>query len=163
MKICSYCGQYIDDDAIFCPNCGARTNGDDTHRAYNNPYNPYNPGHAVNYDMSESKLVSVLCFIFWQIGIIYWLFSRRTRPGKASSAAKGVLASISLQMPIVGLIFWIVFKDAGKNGLAKICGISAIVGCALNVAAFLFFGVMKSLGFTWVVDLMPEMFGAGTV
>ena len=148
MKYCSNCGQQIDDNAIFCSNCGARTNGDATgaggfgggygggYGGYGGfggfgGYNPYGGAYPV-YDTRESTGVAVISFLFWQVGLVLWFLLRRTRPGKARSAAKGTCASASMSMPVLGLVLWLVWKgDPTKHDYAKIAGIFAIVGVVL--------------------------------
>lgn len=160
MKYCSNCGQQIDDNAIFCSHCGARTNGDATNGTgfgggfggYNpyggfggfGGYNPYG-GHYPVYDTRESTGVAVISFLFWQVGLVLWFLFRRTRPGKARSAAKGTCASASMGMPVLGLVLWLLWKDDyTKRDYAKIAGISAIVGVGIYIlllALSLVFGI----------------------
>ena len=130
MKFCKNCGNAIDDNAIFCPRCGAHANGESQRASYNT-YGGYGQPY---YDTSESTLLAILSFIFWQVGLIVWLFCRQTRPGKARSAAKGLLSSFCVGMPIVGLVIWVLWKDDyQKKDYARVSGISAIVGAVLYV------------------------------
>lgn len=146
MKYCKNCGNSIDDNAIFCPCCGTRTNGEvsanNSYGAssdpfgdspygnpYGNPYGGYNPYGYHPVDMEEKKWVSIVSFILWPAGLIMWLFWRNTRPGKARSALKGLMSVASFNIPLLGLIFWLVWRnDPTKKEYAKICGISAIAG-----------------------------------
>ena len=163
MKFCSNCGKQIDENAIFCPNCGARTNGDESaDRGGFNPYGSYNPyggnpygGTYPVYDTTPSKLVSVIAFLSWQIGLILWFLWRRTRPGKAESAIKGALASACVSMPILGLALWLLWKkEPSKVSLAKIAGISAIVGVGVYV---LYFGLEILLSLSGIGDVALPM------
>lgn len=129
MKFCKYCGRQLDENAIFCSSCGARTNDDNPGassgaRGYGSFYEPVNFG----YDTRESTGVAILSFFFWQVGLVLWFFWRHTRPGKARSAVKGAVASAGLNLPIVGLVVWLLWKDTDNRDIAKIAGISAIVG-----------------------------------
>ena len=159
MKYCKRCGNPLDPNAIFCPKCGARANGDDPQMNYN-PYggfgNPYgNFGGYPVYDTRGSVWVTVLSFAFWQIGLLMWFFWRHTRPGKARSAAKGALSYASAGMPILGLVLWLVWKNTPENkDLAKVCGISAIVGAA--VYALLIVCVIV-LNVTGASDALPDV------
>lgn len=150
MKFCKNCGNAIDDNAIFCSKCGSRTNGDgprvnfDTFGGFGG-YNQYPV-----YDTTGSAALAVVSFLFWQVGLIVWLFCRHTRPGKARSAAKGALGNACFGMPVLGLVLWILWKgDYQKKDYAKVCGISAIVGAALY--ALLIVG-MVILTLTGAVD-----------
>ncbi len=135
MKFCKYCGNSIDENAIFCPNCGARVSGDGprTNTGAFGGYDPYGYS-APAYDMQGSMLVTIISFLFWEVGLIIWFFWRMSRPGKARSAAKGALANVCLGMPVLGAALWLVWKDdIGKRDYAKVCGISAIVGVGIYV------------------------------
>ena len=147
MKYCNNCGNATDDNAIFCPHCGARTNGEKSHVNFN-PYGGFGGyGYQPYYDTKGSALLAVLSFLFWQAGVIIWLFCRQTRPGKARSAAKGALSSACLGIPIIGLVLWIIWKDDySKKDYAKVAGISAIVGVVLYAAIIALSAVVGMLG-----------------
>jgi len=145
MKRCNKCGSTLDENAIFCWQCGARINEDNP----NPGYGGYDPFHTtVNYapDFRESKGVMILSFFIWQIGALLWFFWRNTRPGKAKSAAKGTMAGLSLSSPVVGLIGWLIWKDGDYKDLAKICAVSAIIGAALAATSFIVILVLRLLG-----------------
>ena len=111
--------------------CGARANGDSPTVNYNS-YGGYNPYGYQPVDTQPSKLLAVLSFIFWWIGLAVWIFCRHTRPGKAGSALKGMLSSFSVSMPFIGAIFWVLWKDdPTKKDYAKVGGVSAIVGACM--------------------------------
>ena len=146
MKFCKYCGNSIDENAIFCPSCGARVNGDNP-RVNNNPFNMYTPGRSVSYDTEGSKLIAFVSFLCWEAGLVIWFLWRYSHPGKARSAAKGALANVCLGMPILGLVLWLVLReDEGKREYARVCGVSAIIGAiAVGLGAVLL-AVMKLAG-----------------
>ena len=130
MKYCGNCGNPVDENAIFCPRCGA--NGDKSEKVNYGGYgsfggfNPY--GTYPVYDMQESKGVTAVSFCFIEIGLILWFLFRRTRPGKSRSALKGVLGRLSFGMPVLG---------ADRGDFAKMAGISAIVGGAVLALTFI--------------------------
>ncbi len=148
MKFCTSCGHPIDENAIFCPRCGSRINGDNPKvdpqgfDVFGTPYGSY-----YAYDYSRSKGVEILSFLAMEIGLIIWLFTRHTRPGKAKSALFGVLSRLAVGMPVVGLIVWLVWKDdVGHRDYAKTAGISAIVGAGLYAFIFVAAIVLAALG-----------------
>ncbi len=156
MKQCRNCGSQIDDFAIFCPNCGARTNGDTPNAGFYGDM--YNSHRGENYDTGGSKLVAAVSFLFWQAGLILWLILRQSAPGKSRSALKGMLASFTFSIPLLGLAVWLIFKDDFRyKDFSKTAGISAIVGAAFNVAVIVIFAVLKALGIELLVDILPEM------
>lgn len=145
MKFCSKCGNQIDENAIFCPHCGHRTNGDES--AFKN-YNPYFNNMPV-IDTKESKLVALLSFLFVDVGFILWLFIRGTRPGKARSALKGLLARLCFSLPILGAALWVLWRgEQAKGDYAKVAGISAIVGVAAY--AFMIVAMIATNGFAGI-------------
>ena len=122
MKFCKNCGNQIDDNAIFCSYCGARANGENTSNNYGgyNPYGGYRPygntfGSYPVYDMRPSRLMTVISFFFWPVGIFAWLFNRRRFPGSANSALRGAVAGISFSMPLLGFVFWLLGKEDECN------------------------------------------------
>lgn len=147
MKFCKYCGRGIDENAIFCSNCGARVSGDNPH-VNTNPFDRYNPGNSAPvYNTEGSKFVAIISFLCWQAGLILWLLWRNTQPGKARSAAKGALANACVGMPILGAVLWLVWKDdVAQKDYAKVCGISAIVGVAIVLISFVLMFVLTLIG-----------------
>lgn len=159
MKYCKYCGSSIDENAIFCPNCGARLNEDgpragyDPNAGYNR--NPFGSYASPYYQGQGSRAIAVLSFCFWEVGLILWLIWRYSNPGKARSAAKGALANACFSMPVLGFILWLVWREEeDKKDLAKVCGISAIVGAAAGVITFI-------LTFLFMLSGMFDVSGVG--
>lgn len=137
MKFCKHCGSPIDENAIFCSRCGARVNADGPRVNYN-PFGGFGGygGYYPVYDERGSMFMAVLSFLFREIGLVVWFMWRHTHPGKARSAAKGALSSVSVSMPILGAILWMVWRDEeDKRDYAKVCGISAIIGAVIYVLA----------------------------
>lgn len=137
----------IDDNAIFCSYCGARS-------GEGNPYGfggyregPFHYYSEPEVDNTGNPWLAVLCFLFWQVGLILWIFMRRTRPGKAKSAAIGSLAGVSVNTPLVGLVLWLIFKGENNRDFAKACGIGAIVGAAVYAT------VLMSVVAVWLIGL----------
>ena len=154
MKFCTDCGKQIDDNAIFCPHCGTRVNGDGVQQKRGggfgsfggfNPYGPFSPYQPYPvYDQRENILISIISFLCWQIGLIIWLVSKRSRPGISRSAAKGLCAGTSLVLPLFGAILKLLWRDDQKmRDYSKIAGISALIGVvlyALFIMAVAFIG-----------------------
>ena len=144
MKFCNKCGHQIDENAIFCSNCGARVNGD---RTVFTSYNPYFGQGAPIIDTRGSILIAIISFVWTYAGLILWLFMRRTRPGKARSALKGMISGLSVSMPIAGAVIWSIWNEEEDNReYAKIAGISAIIGTVMY--ALLILAIVVTKGFT---------------
>ena len=132
MKYCKNCGAGIDENAIFCPRCGARTNGDGPAINFNNFGGGYDPYGYQPVDTAPSKAVAVLSFLFWWAGVAIWIFCRQTRPGKAHSALMGLLSSACVGIPLLGVVVWALWKDdPTKRDMVKVSVVSSIVGAAL--------------------------------
>ena len=54
MKYCSHCGKELLDEAVFCPGCGSKTEGE-------NPQNPFvSPANAINKKSNNKKLLLII-------------------------------------------------------------------------------------------------------
>ena len=65
MTYCRNCGAEIDENAIFCPRCGARTNGDGpaiNFNTFGGGYNTYGDYGFRPLDTAPSKWVAVISF-----------------------------------------------------------------------------------------------------
>ena len=157
MKFCRNCGAQIDDNAIFCQNCGSRTNGDNPRGAYG--FNPYDRGGYFGYNDRESWPIAILSFCVWQIGVLIWLFSRHTRPGRARSALKGTLGGACFSFPVMGLVLWLLWRrDYSHEDLAKIAGVSAIVGaCVASVISAVLL-ILSYAGGIQLPEISPDTF-----
>ena len=131
----------IDENAIFCPRCGARTNGDGPainfntfgggYNTYGGGYNTYGGYGYQPVDTAPSKWVAVIAFMFWWAGLAIWMFCRHTRPGKAHSALMGLLSSACVGIPLIGAAVWALWRnDPTKREIVKVSTVSAIVGAA---------------------------------
>jgi cytochrome bd-type quinol oxidase subunit 2 len=108
MSFCSYCGSQVADGTLFCPNCGANLNKSASSDAsYTGGY--FHTAPKRNY--SESALIAAVAFLFPIVGLICWAAMKESDPGKATSALKGLWATLCYGIPIVGVILWAVWKD----------------------------------------------------
>ena len=138
MKFCTYCGGRLEDGASFCPNCGARVesverDSFDTFTTEAEPSLAESVFGATDAKLGErSRGIAVLAFFFPVVGLILWALWRDTKPGKATSAAKGALVSVCVGSPIIGLVAYLILKDSHPE-LSKTAAIAAIVGVAFSV------------------------------
>jgi hypothetical protein len=165
MKYCKNCGSQIDENAIFCPRCGARTNGDGpaiNFNTFGGGYNTYGGYGYQNIDTTPSKAVAVLSFLFWWVGLAIWAFCRHTRPGKAHSALMGLLSSACVSIPLVGLVIWALWKDdPEKRDMVKVSAVSAIVGAAFYALMAILSTVLVLTGAAdagWYATLVEAVF-----
>ena len=74
MKICGNCQNQLDDNALFCPNCGMPCNGQ---APFARP-DPYD--HTAEFDpqdISDNKVLAMLPYLMGAIGIIVALLAIR--------------------------------------------------------------------------------------
>ena len=149
-KNCRNCGAQIDENAIFCPRCGARTNGDGPAINFGNFGGGYNTYGGYGYqpvDTAPSKWVAIISFMFWWAGLAIWMFCRHTRPGKAHSALMGLLSSACVGIPLIGLAVWAIWKDdPTKREMVRVSKISAIVGAVFYACMALLSTVLMLTG-----------------
>ena len=161
MTYCRNCGAEIDENAIFCPRCGARTNGDGpaiNFNTFGGGYNTYGDYGFRPLDTAPSKWVAVISFMFWWAGLAIWAFCRHTRPGKSRSALMGLLSSACVSIPLIGVVIWALWKDdPEKRDMVKVGKISAIVGALLYAAMAILSIVLVLTGATdagWYTTLL---------
>ena len=162
MRNCRNCGQEIDDNAIFCYKCGARTNGDTPRHGYG--FNPYDGGYGF-VDTKGSKLVAVISFLFWQVGLLLWFVWRGPRPGKADSALKGTVGGVCFQIPVLGLVLWLLMRhDPRYSRFVRFGAISAIVGAVISLLSSILFTVLKYYAIfdfeQYLLDVMNNIYAA---
>ena len=150
MKYCGNCGNPIDDYTLFCPSCGASqgqgARNDDS--VYTN-----------SNDYKGSKTLAVLAFFFPIVGLIIWLLKRYTSPGYANSAAKGALAGVCWNSPVLGIIFYFVWRESHRD-FAKICLLSAIIGFVISLIFSTVFELFFADDFeAWYSEIMEDIFG----
>ena len=150
MKTCPFCSSSVEEGAAFCPECGAKMTTASATDGGATVDTVFGASEAVDTrDHSPSTGVAVLSFLFWIVGLILYLLWKDIKPGKATSALKGVLVRFSLSSPLIGIIFYCVVKDDYPE-LAKVCSIAAIVGVVLvfllPFVIGIFAGVIAAIG-----------------
>lgn len=77
MKICPKCGAQMEDQAVFCANCGTN---------YNDPYTTAAPvipewDHTAEFDpkdVSDNKVIAMLVYLLGVVGILIALLSQNS-------------------------------------------------------------------------------------
>ena len=124
MKFCINCGTQIDDNAQFCPACGAPQQiaqqpgqQQSAQQQYSqSQYGQYQYGQygqqqpyqkPVDPSDAPSTGFGVLGFLFPLVGFILWLVWKDTMPQRAKSTGKGaligVIVSFALEVLIIAL------------------------------------------------------------
>lgn len=102
MKYCSHCGSEVQDDAIYCPNCGALiSQSNDNTNANTNVYVKKNNGFAIAGFVC-SFFIPLLGWIFGGIGLSK---SKQTNKGKNLSIAAIIIASVVFVINLILQIF----------------------------------------------------------
>lgn len=147
---CEYCGNKIEDNALFCGNCGARVERTEPKdNDVNGGNTDFSDRFAPTIDKNKTERsfgISVLTFFFPIVGLILYLVWRKSREGLAISAGKGALVSLSVSYPILGLVFFLVFREKMPE-ISKACGIAAIVGVAVGVIIVPVFTVALAIAY----------------
>ncbi len=93
---CSQCGSKVDDNALFCPYCGARLV----------------PRQANPLQVQEEGCIawSILGFFLPLVGVILYIMWIETRPNTAKSVGKGIMSFV-----VVMFLLIIIFLVAGIN------------------------------------------------
>ena len=97
MKYCSGCGVQLDDNAIFCYNCGRRTNGD-------SPVNSYAGGMNSRAGKIIIKiLVAALGFNLPFAGLVLWCLWRTDENNRGLAKIAGIAAIVGAIFGVIGV------------------------------------------------------------
>lgn len=117
MKICPNCNTQVEDNAVFCNNCGTQFIVNPQQPNYQMPpqptyapvFDPYD--HTAEFDakdVSENKVISMLVYLMGAIGIVIALLASNTSPYAAfhvRQALKFTVVEI-LALICTALLFW---------------------------------------------------------
>ena len=155
MKYCPKCGAQMEDNALFCPNCGnnAQPNGSPNQAPVYAAPEPDPFDHTGEFDakdISENKVLCMLVYLMGAIGIIYALLAGKDSKYVAfhvRQALKFEVVTILLAI-VMALLFWtIIVPIVGGVCLAivlvlkVICFFQICSGKAKEPA------IIRSLGF----------------
>lgn len=155
MKYCPKCGAQMEDNALFCPNCGnnAQPNGSPNQAPVYAAPEPDPFDHTGEFDakdISENKVLCMLVYLMGAIGIIYALLAGKDSKCVAfhvRQALKFEVVTILLGI-VMALLFWtIIVPIVGGVCLAivlvlkVICFFQICSGKAKEPA------IIRSLGF----------------
>lgn len=166
MKNCPVCNAQLNDDAVFCTQCGApqqqaqQPGAEQAGQAYTAPQNNYNPYAAPVYsdpydhtaemdpqDISENKVFAMCVYLLGWIGIVIALLASRDSKYIAFHVRQAlkieVTSIISVVMAIVPILGWIAFA------------VCAVILLVLRIIAFFQIcsgkakepAIVRSLGF----------------
>ena len=113
MKYCPKCGAQMEDNALFCPNCGNNTqpNGSPNQSTVYAAPEPDPFDHTEEFDaqdISENKVLCMLVYLMGAIGIIYALLAGKDSKYVAfhvRQALKFEVVIILLTI-VMALLFW---------------------------------------------------------
>ena len=105
MKSCPKCGAQMEDQAVFCANCGAN---------YNNPYGAAAPvvpewDHTAEFDpkdVSDNKVIAMLVYLLSVVGILIALLSQNSP--YVSFHVRQALKLLVVETGIFYAVLWVV-------------------------------------------------------
>ncbi|MCQ5131372.1 zinc ribbon domain-containing protein [Butyricicoccus faecihominis] len=122
MKTCPICGAQEEDQAAFCTKCGAAFAAQEqsgggaapphhTPPQYAAPQAVYNPfDHTAEFtakDISENKVVAMLCYLMGTLGVIIALLGSHTSPYAAFHVRQSLKFTVlDILLLLIGLIFF---------------------------------------------------------
>ena len=103
MKSCPKCGAQMEDQAVFCANCGAN---------YNNPYGAAAPvvpewDHTAEFDpkdVSDNKVIAMLVYLLSVVGILIALLSQNSYGSPYISIVMGASSKELLYQQMTSLL-----------------------------------------------------------
>ncbi len=113
MKICTTCHAQLDDQAAFCPACGAQFAGQQTQttaystgQSYIPVIDPYD--HTAEFDskdISNNKVISMLVYLLGTIGIIIALLAAGTSPYAAFHVRQALKFTVVIILSTIITLF----------------------------------------------------------
>jgi len=101
MKYCKHCGQEVDDDATFCPNCGSKIENYSTNN-YTTSSNRDNSSNRHSHKIRETDGgtvgLGILSFFVPIVGLILFLAWKYTNPRYAKAAGIGAIIGAVIQL-----------------------------------------------------------------
>lgn len=125
MKNCVKCNAPLEDDAAFCPSCGAAQNGQQP--VVVDPYD-----HTAEFDakdISENKVICMLVYLLGPIGIIIALLASNTSAYvrfHVRQALKFTVVEILLGI-CAALLFWTIIVPIAAIGFMGFLAVVEII------------------------------------
>ena len=128
MPYCTKCGKEIEDNAKFCPSCGASQSyggyeeqpyDPSQNNAYNAPQYQQQRSPSANYD-SGSVGWAILGFFIPIVGLILFIVWLNEKPKSAKMAGIGALISVILS--VLWSVFFVVYLLANPDAVSSIIG-----------------------------------------
>ena len=133
MKICPTCNMQLDDNAVFCRNCGTRVSPKEEpastsgyERGYYQPSTPESTpwdhtGEFEAKDIAEHKLLSMLIYLTGILGVILVLLTRTDSPWLRFHLRQGLkfLVADALLATAAAILCWTI--------IAPFCAAAAMV------------------------------------
>lgn len=147
MKTCPNCNNAVEDNAVFCPSCGAQfTANAQTTPPPAMPVQPAivqepQPNHAPTYDsydhtmefdpkdISDNKVISMLVYLLGTIGIIIALLASSSSPYVAFHVRQSLkFTVVNILMVICTLVlFWTFIVPIGFAIMSGVFGVIKII------------------------------------
>lgn len=150
MKNCFNCNTQVDDNATFCPNCGANlvTGQAAPQSAEPNPYD-----HSAEFDrqdVSENKVYCMLAYLMGTIGIIIALLAGKDSPYvkfHIRQAIKLSVAQILLLICALVLCWTFIVPIAAGIGMAIVFVLQIIAFIQICCGKAVEPAIIRNLGF----------------
>lgn len=94
MMYCFKCGNKVDENAKFCPNCGTQLKNQEASRGYE-PIHQETSAQVNEEDASHFGF-ALLSFLIPVVGLVLFIIWNKEYPQKAKSCLKGFIANIIL-------------------------------------------------------------------
>lgn len=116
MKTCPNCNAQLEDDMVFCVNCGTNLNAAQTESAQTaaSVYMQADPyDHTAEFDakdISDNKVMAMICYLFGFIGIIVALIAAKDSPYTAFHVRQALKIQVALTLAtiVMSLTFWLI-------------------------------------------------------
>lgn len=149
MKNCFNCNTQVDDNATFCPNCGANlATGTAQQAAQPNPYD-----HTAEFDpldISENKVYCMLAYLMGVVGIIIALLAGKDSQYVKFHIRQAIKLSVAeiLLLICAAVLFWtFIVPIAACIGVAIVFVLQIIAFIQICCGKAVEPAIIRSLGF----------------
>ena len=139
MKICPKCQNQVNDDTVFCPNCGNNFAAAESAAVAYAPAPANSFDHTAEFtakDISDNKVIAMCVYLLGTIGILIALLASKESPYAGFHVRQGLKFTVATTLTaiVTGLLCWTCIVPIA-GGILMIALFVVRIICFFNVCA----------------------------